>query len=167
MLSTHTVARAILMIAANASLILAGDQITLHGMDSGYFVMNSTPQAAIVLTNDFAEGVGSHLGKYTLVAREQINTATGAVTEGAFIITAAGGDTIRGAYTGQASFQPASATWTAEGRIEGGTGRFAGASGTVTFTGSSDLSTCQSVAALTVCSFTETTAASVSLPANF
>ena len=162
MLKTQTLAQLILMTAVNTGLVFAGDQITLSGVETGYFITNPSTQSTIV-TNDFAEGVGSHLGKYTLVAREQISTTTGAVKEGAFVILAANGDTLYGAYIGQAVFEPTSATWTAEGGIEGGTGRFAGASGTIKFSGSSDLSTCKSVAALSVCAFSETMQATVSL----
>jgi hypothetical protein len=160
----NTLSRLILMAAVNAGFALAGDQITSRGMDTGYFITNPSAQVSAVVTNDFAEGVGSHLGKYTVMAREQINTLTGAVTDGAFVIVAANGDTIHGTYTGQAVFQPTSATWTAQGRIEGGTGRFAGGSGTITFAGSSDLSTCKAVASLSVCSFNETTVATILLP---
>ena len=46
----------------------------------------------------------------------------------------------------------------------GGTGRFAGATGTIHIDGSSNLSTCQSVGALLVCGFTETTAIELVLP---
>ena len=163
-MKTQTMARLILTIGLTAGLVLAEDQITLRGMDTGYFVSNPGAQASSILTNDFAEGVASHVGKYTVVAREQIDTVTGAVSGGAFVIVGEKGDTLHGTYTGQAIFQPTSATWTAEGRIEGGTGRFAGASGAIKFTGSSDLSTCKAVAALSVCSFSETTVATVSLP---
>ena len=116
--------------------------------------MTNPGAPGFIVTNDFAEGVGSHLGKYTLVGREQISATTGAVTGGAFIIVSANGVTLHGSYSGQAVFQTTSATWTAEGHIEGGSGHFAGASGTVIFTGVSELSTCKSVAALSVCSFT-------------
>lgn len=163
MLKTQTLARLMLMTAVNAGLVLANDQITLHGMETGYFVTNPGVLGTVV-TNDFTEGVASHLGKYALVAREQINTLTGAVTGGAFVIVAEHGDTLHGTYTGQAAFQPTSVTFTAEGLIQGGTGRFAGASGTIKFAGSSDPSTCKSVAALSVCSFSETTLATVTLP---
>jgi hypothetical protein len=164
MLRTQTLVCFMLIASVNAGFAFAGDQIALHGMESGYFITNPGAQASAIVTNDFAEGVGSHLGKYTLMAREQISTTTGAVTEGAFVIVAANGDTLHGTYAGQAVFQPTSAAWTAQGSITGGTGRFAGVSGTVTFTGSSDLSTCKSVAALSVCSFQETMLATVSLP---
>ena len=164
MLITQTLGRLMVIVALNAGLTLASDQITLQGMDTGYFISNPGAQIATVITNDFAEGVASHLGKYTVIAREEINNMNGAVTGGAFVIVTANGDTLRGTYTGQAVFQPTSATWTADGRIEGGTGRLAGASGVIKFAGSSDLSTCKSVAALSVCSFSETTLATITLP---
>jgi hypothetical protein len=160
----HTLTRLTLLLAASTTLSFASDNITLDGMESGYFVQNLTPQAGVVITNDFAEGAGAHIGKFSVVAREQINAATGAVTEGAFVITDSRGDTLYGTYTGQATFEPTKATWVANGRIEGGTGRFAGSSGTIKFTGSSDFSTCKSVSALSVCSYTEWSTASISLP---
>lgn len=164
MLNTQILTRLMLITAVNAGIMFAGDQITLHGMESGYFITNSTADPSAIVTNDFAEGVGSHLGKYTVIAREQINTVTGAISGGAFVIIAANGDTLHGTYAGQAAFQPSSASWSAQGSITGGTGRFAGGTGTIQFTGSSDLSTCKVVAALSVCSFSETTLATVSLP---
>lgn len=163
---THikTLTRLILLVGASTTLAFASDPITLDGMESGFFVQNLTPQAGVVLTNDFAEGAGTHIGKYTVVAREQINSATGAVSEGAFVIMDSHGDTLYGTYVGQATFEPTKATWVANGRIEGGTGRFTGSSGTIRFTGSSNFSTCKSVSSLTFCSYTESATASVSLP---
>ena len=152
------------VVAVGAVLPLAGDQTGLQGIESGHFITNPGPQPSTVITNDFAEGIAPRLGKYTLIAREEINTQTGVVANGAFVITAASGDTLRGTYSGQASFQAANASWTADGLISGGNGRFAGATGTIHFSGSSDFSTCQAVGALSVCGFTETSVVNLSLP---
>jgi len=144
-----------IMMVAGAGLALGGDQASLQGTEVGHFITNPGTQPSTVITNDFAEGIARHLEKYTLIAREEINPQTGLVANGAFVITAAHGDTIQGTYTGQASFQATSASWTADGSISGGTGRFDGASGTIHFDGSSEFSTCQVVGALSVCAFTE------------
>jgi hypothetical protein len=97
------------LIAATATLPLAAEPATLHGIESGHFIMNSitnpATQQVTVITNDFADGVAAQLGKYTLIAREEIDPQTGQVSGGAFVITASNGDTIRGTYAGLASFQ--------------------------------------------------------------
>ena len=152
------------MMAASAGFAPAGEQPSLQGTEVGHFITNPGTQPSTVITNDFAEGIAPRLGKYTLIAREEINTQTGLVANGAFVITAANGDTIRGTYTGQALFQATGASWTADGSISGSTGRFVGASGTIRFDGSSDFSTCQVVGALSVCAFTEASTVNLVLP---
>lgn len=152
------------MMALGAMFALAGEQATLQGIESGHFITNAGAQPSTVITNDFAEGIAPRLGKYTLIAREEINLQTGVVSNGAFVITAASGDTIRGTYSGQASFQAVSASWTADGSITVGTGRFAGATGTIHFDGSSDFNTCQVIGALSACGFTETSNVNLVLP---
>ena len=146
-----------------AQSVFPSGAATLQGVESGHFITNPGTHATVI-TNDFAEGGAPRLGKYTLIAREEINVGTGVVASGAFVITAANGDTFRGTYSGQASFQATSASWTADGAISGGTGRFAGATGTIHFDGSSDLTTCQAVGALSVCEFTETSTVNLVLP---
>jgi hypothetical protein len=156
--------RVAVMIAVSTAVALAGEQARVQGVESGHFITNPGTQPTTVITNDFAEGVARHLGKYTLIAREEINLDTGAVASGAFVITAANGETIRGTYTGQASFGETGASWTADGYISGGTGRFAGATGTIHFDGSSDFTTCQVVGTLSVCGFMETSRINLILP---
>jgi len=156
--------RAAVLVAATALVALAGEQhASLQGVETGHFVTNTGPQPGTVITNDFAEGIAPRLGKYTLIAREVIKQ-NGEVSDGAFVITAADGGTIRGTYSGIAAFEAASASWVADGSIIGGTGRFAGATGTVHLDGFSDLRTCEIVGELSVCKFTETTAIELVLP---
>jgi hypothetical protein len=153
------------LVAASAVVALAGArQASLRGVETGHFITNPGTQGATVITDDFAEGIAPRLGKYTLIAREEINLQTGDVSDGAFVITAADGGTIRGTYSGRAAFGATSASWIADGSIAGGTGRFAGATGTIHLDGSSDLRTCETVGALSVCGFTETTAIELILP---
>ena len=157
--------RAAVLVAATALVALAGErQASLQGVETGQFITNPGTPGATIITDDFAEGIAPRLGKYTLIAREEINLQTGEITDGAFVITAAVGGTIRGTYSGVASFEATSASWIADGSIAGGTGRFAGAAGTIHLNGFSNLSTCQAVGALSVCGFTETTAIEPVLP---
>jgi len=158
--------RAAVLVAATALVALAGEQhASLQGVETGHFVTNTGPQPGTVITNDFAEGIAPRLGKYTLVAREEIDGQTGKITGGAFVITAADGGTILGTYDGTASLQPTSVSWIANGAIAGGTGRFAGATGTIHIEGFSNTETsCQGLAELVVCGFTETTSMELVLP---
>ena len=156
--------RAAVLVATTALVALAGERhASLRGVETGHFITNSVTPTTII-TDDFAEGIAPRLGKYTLIAREEIDLLTGKITGGAFVITAADGGTIRGTYSGLASFDPSSASWTADGSIAGGTGRFAGAAGTIHLDGFSNLGTCQTVGELSVCGFTETTAIELVLP---
>ena len=98
-----------------------------------------TGPPAFVIVRLEATGTASHLGRYTAVAnftviaaaRPEDATAVGTVT-----LTAANGDVIRAtdagvsAPTGTVGVVDITETWT----ITGGTGRFAGATGTLTVT---------------------------------
>ncbi|MFN2453325.1 MAG: hypothetical protein ABR577_03815 [Pyrinomonadaceae bacterium] len=121
--------------------------LQFQSSDSGSFVVSpftlpaGCPSAdPLVLTQDIAKGHGNLplLGKYTLTAQEVINLATFEVTQGSYTILAANGDAIFGTYRGQASGDPnnpAAFTYSVTGPITGGTGRFAGATGSMTFNG--------------------------------
>src|SRR5258708_29560510 len=68
--------RVAVMMAIGAMFALAGEQATLQGLESGHFITNAGAQPSTVITNDFAEGIAPRLGKYTLIAREEINLQT-------------------------------------------------------------------------------------------
>ena len=103
--------RAAVLVAATALVALAGErQASLQGVETGQFITNPGTPGATIITDDFAEGIAPRLGKYTLIAREEINLQTGEITDGAFVITAAVGGTIRGTYSGVASFEATSAS---------------------------------------------------------
>lgn len=139
----HTpIALATVLAVSAAARAVADEQVPFRGRDAGYFVI--TPMGGpMVLTQDFTTGHGTHLGAYSLVAQEDINLETLAVTNGSFTITAANGDTIYGTYSGQAEAtdRPGVIRYVATGPITGGTGRFEGATGTLTFDGVADLTT--------------------------
>jgi hypothetical protein len=120
----------------------AADHVRLKGRDFGTFGVTPTSDPQVVVTRDSASGEATTFGRYTLVAHESINLATLAVHEGAFTITAANGDTLTGEYSGQAVAEfPTIIHYDVSGPITGGTGRFAGATGIITFDGFADLQT--------------------------
>jgi hypothetical protein len=82
-------------------------------------------------------GTVSHLGLTRLHTRHIPNLNTGALDDGEFTILAANGDEIHGAYEGSAAYDPDRADLihgTATFVVSGGTGRFAGATGSLTVT---------------------------------
>ncbi|MGH2728387.1 MAG: hypothetical protein ACRDKS_15570 [Actinomycetota bacterium] len=116
-------------------------QIPFEGSGNGYLIVTPTRDAHVIKTQDFCTGKSSHLGKYSLVAQESIHLETLAVSEGSFTLTAANGDTISGTYAGRGTpdGEPGVIAFRASGPVTGGTGRFAGATGELTFTGVADL----------------------------
>ncbi len=76
-------------------------------------------------------GTASHLGRFTLVADFTLNLATAAAS-GSVTFTAANGDVLTGTVTGRAVVGGGIAAVTETVTITGGTGRFAGATGTLT-----------------------------------
>jgi len=157
----HAMRAAALLAMSTLVAVAGGRQASLQGVETGQYIENFTP-AGTVITNDFAEGIAPRLGKYTLIAREEIDR--GNINDGAFVITAASGGTIRGTYSGTASFGDGTISWVADGSVTGGTGRFAGSTGTIHLEGVSNTSTCQQSDKLLACGFTETTAIELVLP---
>ena len=89
------------------------------------------PGTTLIVRRLEGEGTASHLGRFTVVADFTLNvttfTATGRVT-----LTAANGDVLTGTSTGRAVVGGGIAAVTETVTITGGTGRFAGATGTLT-----------------------------------
>jgi hypothetical protein len=83
-------------------------------------------------------GTVSHLGLSRLYTTHIPDLATGALTEGTFKIVAANSDEIQGTYTGVAVYDAEHPDLLAHGTatfvITGGTGRFAGATGSINAT---------------------------------
>jgi hypothetical protein len=85
-------------------------------------------------------GTATHIGKYDIVNSHCLDPATGALTNGTFVKTAANGDQLFGTYAGTTSvIQPPTPIGVFEitGTLTftGGTGRFTGATGTTTMSG--------------------------------
>lgn len=120
---------------------LAADTVPFRGMDRGGFTIpgECAGGAQVVIG-----GVGSatHLGRYGFTAVECFNPGTGAFA-GTPTFLAANGDTLTGTYVGTVAGtdDPDVITYDEELTITGGTGRFAGATGTVHVNGVANLAT--------------------------
>lgn len=128
------------LLAAATAIVTVGaataaTQVPLKGKDVGSATVVGVT-GSVIETSDVGSGQATQLGRYTMVAGEHVDLATGAITDGFFVITAANGDTLTGTYSGQAA--PGLTGYVASGPITGGTGRFAGATGSITFLGTLD-----------------------------
>ena len=86
-------------------------------------------------------GTATHLGKYAEHVTLQVNVLTGSST-GASTFTAANGDTLTASITGQSTpTSPGVLSIVEVYTITGGTGRFAGATGTITLESTLNLAT--------------------------
>jgi len=112
-----------------AAPVAAGDQVTFKGRLEGTVTVTPLdPPLASVLIE--ATGNGSQLGRFTLEIPHLVNQAlrTGI---GTYVFTAANGDTLTADFAGQATIVSPGVIATHETAvITGGTGRFAGATGT-------------------------------------
>lgn len=89
------------------------------------------PGTPIVVRHLEGEGTASHLGRFTVVGDFTLNLAT-ASGGGTTTYTAANGDILTATTTGQAVVGQGTAVVTETVTITGGTGRFEGATGTLT-----------------------------------
>ena len=81
--------------------------------------------------NGSATGTGTHLGEFAVVFPHAVNFAT-RTGVGTYTFTAANGDTLTASFTGAASGAPPLVSIVEHATVTGGTGRFAGATGTFT-----------------------------------
>jgi hypothetical protein len=137
----------------------AGDQVPFKASETGTFQLLGPCETSGIVLDVTGTGHATHLGTYSAHYRECFDPATGAVTGGSFTLTAANGDTVFGTYSGQVfpTGDPNVVVFEDPGMITGGTGRFAGATGTVTASG---------VASLATGEYTGTLSGSVSSPAS-
>jgi hypothetical protein len=114
-----------------------------RGNDSGTFEFTQdscAPGLAPLRTQ--TRGDGTLIGAYAFATQECFDNA--ALTfSGSFTITAANGDTLSGAYRGNVTgfVDDATAAYAFTATIGGGTGRFAGATGTLSGSGQANLAT--------------------------
>jgi hypothetical protein len=121
----------------------AKDRLPLKGSETGTFRLLSPCETGGMILEVTGTGHTTRLGNYSGRYRECLDPATGAVTGGTFTLTAANGDKVFGTYSGQArpTDTPNVVVYEDPGVITGGTGRFAGASGTMTTSGLANLAT--------------------------
>ena len=109
--------------------VMAGDDVTFRGrLDGTATVTPLTPPFASVLI--VGTGNATQLGRFTVEVPHIVNQAT-RIAEGSYLFTAANGDTLTADFTGQATLvAPGVLSIVETAIITGGTGRFAGATGT-------------------------------------
>ena len=121
---------AAMLAASFAAPVAATDHLPFKGSLAGTAtVVPINPP--IVQVTIHATGTATQLGRFTLVAPHTVNQAT-LTAVGTYSFTAANGDTITATLEGTAQMiDPPNVIATSEtGVITGGTGRFAGATGT-------------------------------------
>ena len=126
----RSIMAAVLLTAAIASPVLAQGQVpfrgTVEGVDS-----DAGGTFPLFLRSVSGRGHATHLGRFTMTAEWQINVLTDPIEGvGSFRLTAANGDTLFGASTGLGVVINGIAYIQETHTITGGTGRFAGATGT-------------------------------------
>jgi hypothetical protein len=121
---------ALVAIAAVASAG-AGTYVPFRGMDTLVATLHDNGDGTVD-TASSGEGNATQLGKFTVVDDVgTLNLMTGEFS-GSYTLIAASGDTLSGEFDGGLT---GPTTFHTSGPIVGGTGRFAGAEGTLTFDG--------------------------------
>ena len=124
-----SLALAVVAVLGLAGPVAAREQVPFKGSLDGTFTRTGFPIAFIEL---YGAGQATQLGQFTLYMPHYVDLLAVPTTgAGIFTFTAANGDTVYGTVTGQADPVPLPGLLhTVETMIiEGGTGRFAGASG--------------------------------------
>ena len=121
----------------------AAEQLPFKASETGTSRLLGPCETGGLVLDVTGTGHATQLGTYSSHYRECFDPATGAVTHGSFTLTAANGDTVFGTYSGQVSptADPNVIVYDDPGVITGGTGRFAGAGGSVTQRGVANLAT--------------------------
>jgi hypothetical protein len=112
-----------------AGPVAAGHPVPFRGTLEG---IETVTQFVFPLESVDLKGTGnaSQLGRFTLDGQAQVNLAEG-TGSGSLVFTAANGDTLTAQFSGQARLlTPGVVALSETAVITGGTGRFAGASGT-------------------------------------
>lgn len=141
---------------AMAGQALGADEVPFRGSDVGAFDLpGSCPDGSLEVVIS-GTGRATQLGTYTYTANECFDPLRGTFT-GAPILTAANGDTLAGTYSGRvfATTDPDVIAYEEDLTITGGTGRFAGGTGTLQVTGVANLATLE---------YTQTLIGTVSTP---
>jgi hypothetical protein len=114
-----------------AAPVAANEQVPFRGSLEGTVTVTplDPPLASVVIEGG---GNATQLGRFTVEIPHLVNQAT-RIGGGTYIFTAANGDTLTADFSGQATLVSPGVLSVAEtGVITGGTGRFAGATGSFT-----------------------------------
>jgi hypothetical protein len=108
-----------------------GEQLPFHG--SLQAIERDVVAPPTLLVNGTGSGTGTHLGRFTATFTATVTLATGSAT-GTISLTAANGDRLDATFIGHATptSEPNVVTIEEVATITGGTGRFAGSTGTFT-----------------------------------
>jgi hypothetical protein len=111
-----------------AGQVAAAAQLPFHGSFDGVVTRAGAPPIVSVDVN--ADGVATHLGRFTLDIPHTVNVVTRTAT-GTYTFVAANGETLTADFVGQSTptADPTVLYIEEEATITGGTGRFAHASG--------------------------------------
>jgi len=117
-----------------ASPVAAEEQVPFRGSLDGVFtntIISVNPPIRSVVT--IGTGTATHLGRFTFVIQFQVNLATLSAT-GSYEFIAANGDRLDATFSGQGSPTPTPGVLAVveTATVTGGTGRFAGATGSFT-----------------------------------
>ena len=114
-----------------AGPVSAGDQVPFKGTLAGTATITPLGGPMVAVEID-AAGTATYLGKFTLEAPHTVNQAT-LTAVGTYTLTAANGDTLTADLAGTARMvePPNVIAITETATVTGGTGRFAGATGSI------------------------------------
>jgi len=127
--SATRIALAVVVVLGLAGPVAAGEQVPFKGRFEAVETHRPLDPPLVLIDVD-ATGSATHLGKFTLDIEAILNFKTKAAV-GSYEFTAANGDTLTADFTGQSSRTATPGVIHIEeiATITGGTGRFAGASG--------------------------------------
>ena len=114
-----------------AGPVSAGDQVPFKGSLAGTATITPLGGPIVAVEID-ATGTATYLGKFTLAAPHTVDQST-LTAVGTYLLTAANGDTITADLAGTARMvePPNVIAITETATVTGGTGRFAGATGSI------------------------------------
>ena len=131
--SAASIALAVLAVLGLAGPVPGQEQVPFKGRLEGVDI--ATPlKPPLVSVKVTATGNATQLGKFNLTILATVNRATG-IGSGTFLFTAANGDTVLGTLSGKSTLTaPGVLTIVENSIITGGTGRFAGSTGSFSTT---------------------------------
>jgi len=127
-ISASTVALVVIAMLGLAGQALAGDQVPFKGSLEGLVTRSGAPP--VVSVDIEGHGAASQLGRFAVSIPHSVNVVTRIAT-GEYLFVAANGDTLTATFTGAAAptADPNVLAIVEDATITGGTGRFAGATG--------------------------------------